>query len=263
MTSSDLVVSGPSAWPACALGAWAAAWVSGRCSPDDVVDTLSGFAVRHEVVGPAEDDSGDGPLAVLAMVRGRRDLRIHLPVSGNPDGLPPGPATEAALLAGQILVIGGDSPTPVGVIPLITDDVCRWSVHRYAAPITTPSGGGLGQVDHDLRTAIRESAEMLGELGRGSATARRATDLRLAVQRLVLRLLVDLPPHDVTRADRILESTAQIEAIVALALDEGATFGATARTVDAGDTHLRGLVRSARSARAAAVNAVIAELTAD
>ena len=81
------LLSATVAWPTCALGAWSAAWLTGRCSPDDVIEALAESADRHLLHWPdggvagAEQNSpatgsANGVLDLLALLRerGRRAL---------------------------------------------------------------------------------------------------------------------------------------------------------------------------------------------
>ncbi|MEE4023038.1 hypothetical protein V1Y59_08115 [Gordonia sp. PKS22-38] len=261
MTSTDLIAPGPPAWPGCALGAWAAAWSAGRCGPDDVTDTLGDFADRHVVDGDAlpPDLAEHSRLGLLALVRRGRRLAVRLPTAGDPQGLPPGPATAAALDAGEILLIDDHAGNmTVGLVPTLVGDVCHWGVHRYEQPVEMTTAESLAQLEYDLREAIRETAEIIGGLG-GSDLWVRPAALRATLATLTARHQVDLPPHDDARATRVIDSAARVEAIVTMAGAHVPTFGVTAGHVETGDAGLRRLATLARNARAAAVNRVIGE----
>ncbi|MYR05657.1 hypothetical protein GTV32_04720 [Gordonia sp. SID5947] len=264
MTSTDLFVSGPPAWPGCALGAWAAAWLGGRCAPDDVTDTMSEFAAGHIVVDPEGivdvADGRDARLALLTILRRARQIEARLPTSGAPQGLPPEPATAAALDAGEILLIHGDAATAptIGLIPTLDGETCRWTVHRFRDALPALQPEPLGQVEYDLREAIRETATIISGLGSGGSR-HGGTELRATLAVLTGRHQVILPPHDDPRATRVIDSAARVEAIITLAGAHAPTFGVTARHVETGDARLRRLAGLARAARAAAVNRVIAE----
>ncbi|MGC5259105.1 hypothetical protein ACPXCG_22415 [Gordonia sp. DT218] len=264
MTSIDLYVSGPPAWPGCALGAWAAAWLGGRCAPDDVIDTMSEFAGRHLVVDPDAivDVAGDrdARLGLLTVLRRARQIEVRLPTSGAPQGLPPDPATTAALAAGEILLIHGDvaPSSTIGLIPTLDGDTCHWTVHRFGGEVAISPPESLGQVEYDLREAIRETATIIGGLGSGGSRSG-GSELRTTLAALTGRHQVILPPHDDIRATRVIDSAAQVEAIITLAGAHAPTFGVTARHVETGDARLRRLAGLTRAARAAAVNRVIVE----
>lgn len=250
------------AWPACALGTWAAAWLGGRCSPDDVADTLAGLG------GAVAGDAASGSvLDVLALLRGARTLSVRLPGPGDPQGLPPGVATTAALHAGEVLLVGdgvaGSAPRAlIPGRPAAPDmDTGRggpgvhWSVYDYAVPVPDAGVPAAGDVEYELRQAVSDIAAMIDRLG--SRTDVPPRELRAAVRTETARHQLDLPPHDDPRATRLIETAAQVEAIVTVA--GGATFGSSAGHWQAGDTELRRLARLARTARASAVNRVISE----
>ncbi|MFW0785660.1 hypothetical protein AAFP35_14180 [Gordonia sp. CPCC 206044] len=267
MTSTDLFVSGPPAWPGCALGSWSAAWLGGRCAPDDVTDTLTEFAARHEVVDPGGvlivDPVDDGRLTLLTLLRRAGRIEVRLPTAGDPQGLPPDPATSAALDAGEIVLLHDHTGTDstIGLVPTLDGDTCRWSAYRFGSPVAFRQAEPLGQVEYDLREAIRETASLIGELGAGPVPLS-GPELRTALAALTARHEVILPPHDDSRATRVIDSAAKVEAIVALAGLQAPTFGTTARHVDSGDLRLRRLAALARATRATAVNRVIDEYTA-
>ncbi len=259
MTSLDLPVSGP-AWPTCALGAWAAAWRSGHCSPDDVADVLGEFADRH-ILDDAESPApvgADDRLAILALLRRASSIGVRLPSAGAPQGLPPGAATTAAFHSGEVLVVDDGGHEPLALLPTLGDTVCRWALRRFPAPPAADDGHGLGQVEYDLIQAVREGAEIIGRLGDTGVRSRsRGTDIRTSIARMTTHLQVLMPPHDNSRATRILESAAQVEAVLRVATSNQITVGATAVHHDLTDGHVRQLFSLTRSARAAAVNAVI------
>ena len=262
MTSTDLIAPGPPAWPGCALGSWTAAWLAGRCAPDDVTDTLSEFADRHDVVDTTNASTADDDharLGLLALLRRGERFSVRLPTAGDPQGLPPGPATAAALAAGEILLVddraGG---TTLGLVPELVGDTCQWSIHRYDHLVTATSADSLGQIEYDLREAIRETTDIIGRLGSGGLTLSPAA-LRSALSMLTARHQITLPPHDDARASRVIDSAARVEAIVTLAGAQAPTFGVTAGHGESADSGLRRLGTLARYARAAAVNQVIGE----
>lgn len=258
VTSTDHTVT--RAWPACALGGWSAAWHAGRCSPDDVADTLATFADRH-IIDDLTDQSradGDGVLGILAILRGVTAMSVRLPSAGDPHGLPPGRVTSAAFAAGEALLVDdGNSLGPLALVPALDGDVCRWTVDRYADPLPADPSAPVGEIEYQLRQSVSEAASLATRVG--SRAGNPPADLRGSVRALTLRNQVDLPPHDDTRASRVIDTAAQIEAIVTVAGAGDVTFGATSSELHSGDGELRRLVTLARAARGAAVNRVISE----
>ncbi|MFT4128386.1 MAG: hypothetical protein QM662_19415 [Gordonia sp. (in: high G+C Gram-positive bacteria)] len=255
MTSTNHTLT--QAWPACAVGAWAAAWIAGRCSPDDVGDTLNALADTHVIDDHTGCDTPDGTLGVLAMLRDARRLSVRLPDAGAVQGLPPDPATTAAFTAGEVLLVDDGRPTPLALVPADHDGLCRWSVYRYTVPVPTGALPHAGDIEYELRQAVTEATALIGRLG--GRTASGPADLRGTLRMLTHRNLVELPPHDDARATRMIATAAQVEAIVGLATDGGVTVGASAGHAADGDAGLRRLVVLAHAARAAAVDRVITE----
>ena len=147
MTSTDHTVT--RAWPACALGGWAAAWLAGRCSPDDVADTLAIFADHHTVDDHTDHPriGDDGVLGLLSLLRGATAMSVRLPSAGDPHGLPPGPVTSACFAAGEVLLVDDEIGKRAGHLALVPDldaDVCRWSVYRYSAPLPADPSAPVG-----------------------------------------------------------------------------------------------------------------------
>ncbi len=257
MTSIDHVLQ--HAWPASALGAWSAAWIAGRCSPDDVVDTLAGSADLHIL----DDRTGTpdpipaGVLGMLSLLRDAGRLSVRLPSAGDPQGLPPDEATTAAFAAGEVLLIDDGAATPLALIPAEHDGSCRWRAMRYRSTVPSGATGLAGDIEYELRQAISTTAELITKIGGRTATM--PVDLRGTLRAQTHRHLVEVPPHDDMRATRMIETAAQVESIAILAGEAGAGFGATAAQWSSGDGELRRLVGLAHAARAAAVNRIITE----
>lgn len=256
MTGSSLALLG--AWPASALAAWAAARDAGRCAADDVLETLQHYAQVHEL------DPGGGVLDLLATVSGAAHLCVRMPVPGDAQGLPPGRPTEAAMAAGEVILVddredGADGPTrPLALIPIGTAERCRWQSMRYDHPIAVDqllSDSPLGELEYDLREAVGEAAKAIGRLGgaRGGSPA----DLRDALAARVTASQIDLPPHDNPRIDRVLASCDQIDAIISLV--GSGSLGDSGAQLTVADDQLRRLSSLARRARSAAINALIVE----
>ncbi|MGW6033003.1 serine/threonine protein kinase [Gordonia terrae] len=281
------LLSSTVAWPTCALGAWSAAWLTGRCSPDDVIETLAESADRHlvqwpDAPGPAVEQeslptgSASGVLDLLALLRPARRLVVRLPSTGDPQGLPPHAATSAALGAGEVLLV--DDATGTGTLALVPTFtvttsamdvaeppfvICTWYAHRYDTALDlghlVSAGPSAGDLEYELRQAVRDATTIIGGLGGRRATD--ATDLRAQLVALTSRHRVALPPHILdARSTRLIDTAAQVEAIVDLAGARGVEIGDSAGQWDSGDATLRGLQVLTRTARAAAVNQTILEL---
>ncbi|MFE0747907.1 serine/threonine protein kinase [Gordonia sp. NPDC058843] len=284
MNRSRLLSTSTVAWPTCALGAWAAAWLTGRCSPDDVIEALAESADRHVMhwadsptpmveQGSPTRPSTNGILDLLALLRPAHRLVVRLPSTGDPQGLPPHPATSAALGAGEVLLVDATGAGTLALVPAFTatarsaDDpsfvTCTWSAYRYDAALDlghlVSAGPSAGDLEYELRQAVREATSIIGGLGgRRSADA---SDLRTQLAALTTRHRVALPPHLLdARSTRLIDTAAQVEAIVDLAGAHNVEMGDSAGQWDSGDATLRGLQILTRTARAAAVNQTILEL---
>lgn len=259
MTSSSLMLR---SWPASALAVWAAAREAGRCSADDVLHTLHDYAQVHEL------DPGGDILDLLGAVSGANAMCVRLPAPGDAQGLPPGRPTDAAMAAGEVILIDDREPegpsTPaagtmraLALVPIGTAERCRWQSMRYDRDVAVGallSDSPLGEVEYELRSAVAEAATSIAALGgrRGSPA-----DLRDALAARVSASTIDLPPHDNPRVDRVLASAAQIDAIVSLT--GTGELGDSGSQLATADERLRGLSALARRARSAAVNTLIAD----
>jgi hypothetical protein len=251
-----------------ALGAWGAAWQSGRCSPDDVLDVLGWWSARHRVI-PADraaaqalslDANGEESDALLRLVRegSEQGLAVLLVAPGDMLGLPPrSPLTTTALDSGELLVV----PGRYALVPRRLDRyTVGWGAHTLETPMV-PVTRPLGEVEYELRESIRSAADILGGLRLPrSAGVGAIPDPRAKVAELTRLAAAQLPPGVNTRAERILEQAAHVAAILAVAQRAAPDFGINAASAHHGDSALRELGRTVRIARMSATNAVISEL---
>ena len=249
-------------WPGGTVAAWAAAWGAGRCSPDDVLGVVHDYGQAHEVDAAVGVDVADGPLGLVELLRSATQVAVRLPAPGDPQGLPPGVVGTEELDAGEVVLIddrepGAEGPChPLILIARPTPERCRWIVSRSATEIDVHRLSAEvhpADAEAELREGLREAVELLSGIGPSLRSG--PADLRDAMAARTHAAMIDLPPHDEPRIDRILGSAAQIDAIVSLT-GAGAT-GATGTQQEAADAVLRRLSSQARSARAAALNAVI------
>ncbi|WP_108922747.1 hypothetical protein [Mycobacterium montefiorense] len=234
-------------------------------------------------------------------------INVVLPVPGDVRGLAPGTQFERdALAAGEAVIITHpDDPTAaVGLVPEFSytdpeeagdDDpglpeLCAlaWTVYSLpGAPVFEHHE--LGDAEYSLRSAVRSAADALGAIGLGSASD--IDDPRGLVEQLLESARQHrVPDHAPSRAVRVLENAAHVDAIIAVsaglsrASDPSAHAGGAptadrfaARVVSglepigtqssseariAGDA-LRPLNSVVRSARMAAVNAILYSAWAD
>lgn len=249
---------------------WTAAWLSGRAASDDVLDSLTVWAARHEVVAaddtvaealrlPAWPLSPAPPAQLLAALRkgGARTATLALPAPGDVRGLGgPGPLVDAALDTGEATLF---ADTGIGVVPrAVADDVLRWTVYPLArnAPLEHV---GIGEAEHELTEAVRTSAATLAALD----VARDRSDAHDALKAHLRGIPRSAWPSGMPgRSLRVLQRATEIAGILELANadDPGGAISAAsaARRAEA----LRPIAGAVRNARSAAVNEAVRVLTA-
>ena len=289
--------------PSVSLSLWANAWLAGRAAPDDVLDALSLWAPKQSVTAydavaaghtglpwPDVDDAGTVTLLqTLRAAVGRPAscrlggaINMVLPVPGDVRGLAPGTQFERdALASGEaIFITNPDDPgTAVGLVPEFSysdaeddDDVApelcalAWTVYSLpGAPVF--SHYELGDAEYTLRSAVRSAADALGAIGLGAASD--IEDPRGLVEQLLESARQHrIPDHAPSRALRVLENAAHVDAIIAVSaglsrlpdssdrFDAGVAAQSSSQAQIATNA-LRPLSTVVRSARMAAVNAIL------
>jgi hypothetical protein len=228
----------------------------------------------------------------------RGTINMVLPVPGDVRGLAPGTQFERdALAAGEAIIITKPhSPaSAVGLVPefLYQDDddvpdhetglaeLCAlaWTVYSLpGAPILDHYD--LGDAEYTLRSAVRSAADALGAIGLGSAATEVDDPRGLVEQLLESARQHRIPDHAPSRALRVLENAAHVDAIIAVSAglsrsDSPDCFAApiaagleplgtqsSSEARSAGDA-LRPLTAVVRSARMAAVTAILHSAWAD
>lgn len=276
--------------PSVSLSVWANAWLAGHAAPDDVLDALSAWAPCHSVLAydavaagrtglPWPDVDTCGPMALLQTVRtvaGRRGdgewpqqpaISLVLPVPGDVRGLPA--ATQFAsdaMETGEAVLVTAPDGAAVGLVPAFECDdpedettgslsqgVLSWSVYSLAA---APSDDhlDLGDAEYALRSAVRSAAEALDGL-RLSATD---VDPRTMVEELLqANSHHRIPDHAPQRALRVLSTAAHVDAIVTVSSGITPIGMHSASEARIADGAIRPLASVVRSARLAAVNAIL------
>ncbi|MEB3034192.1 hypothetical protein [[Mycobacterium] nativiensis] len=266
------------------LSVWANAWLAGRAAPDDVLDALSAWAPVQSVAaydaisigeaGSAWSGGTDGGAAsLLQLVRGAAQpdagACIHpvFPVPGDVRGLPAGTVfAREAILAGEAVLIGsaGAAP-PIGLVPTYLEDddspadsagELSWTAFRLTGmPVTDQHD--LGDAEYSLRSAVRTAAEALG------STGSRWADYGVEDPRLQVELMMEaaalhrIPDHAPTRAVRVLQSAAHVEAIITVSADLLAASAQSSTAVQRAVDAVQPLTLVVRSARSAAVSAIL------
>ncbi len=229
----------------------------------------------------------------------RGTINIILPVPGDVRGLAPGTQFERdALAAGEAIIITNphNPATAVGLAPEFSyqddDDapedyetglaeLCAltWTVYSLpGAPILDHYE--LGDAEYTLRSAVRSAADALGAIGLGSATADVDDPRGLVEQLLESARQHRIPDHAPSRALRVLENAAHVDAIIAVSagLSRSDSPDRFAAPIAAGlepvgtqssseariaSDALRPLTAVVRSARMAAVTAILHSAWAD
>jgi hypothetical protein len=222
----------------------------------------------------------------------RGTINVVLPVPGDVRGLAPGTQFEHdALAAGEAVIITNpdDPATAVGLVPEfshadldeVDDDaglpeLCglSWTVYSLpGAPVFDHYE--LGDAEYTLRSAVRSAADALGAIGLGAAASDVDDPRGLVEQLLESERKHRVPDHAPSRALRVLENAAHVDAIIAVSaglsrLSDSATDRIVAGIGTQSSSQaqiatdaLRPLTTVVRSARMAAVTAILHSAWAD
>ena len=277
--------------PSVSLSVWANAWLAGAAAPDDVLDALSQWAPRHSVTAydsvaagstglPWPDMNHSGTMSLLQTLRtaagipvGAPAFSVVLPVPGDVRGLPAGTQFQRdAVTVGEAIVIDGGpaSSTAVGLVPDFEyDDTdayddsdgaepsgLGWTVYSMpAAP--APEQIDLGEAEFALRSAVRSAADALGAI-RAEAGGMDVADPRKLVEQVMESSGQHrAPDHAPSRALRVLENAAHIDAIVTVSSGLMPIGLQSSSEAQIANEALRPLSAVVRSARLAAVSAIL------
>ncbi len=240
------------------LVTWARAWRAGTVSYDDVVDETEG-GEEHLVAG-SPDPWDETPLrhAVRTLSRLHPDeIRLVLPVPGDPRGLPgPGPFTDEALAVGEAM-IGGE----LGLVPHVrshtsgsgdTFEIVIWHTHSLPTAHRGEPDLSPAQAESDLSAAMAEATITLTRLD----VAAWRPDLASAIA--ALRRPDNgpcLPPGFSPRARRLFSRAIVLDRVLALAAEVAP--GGAINGYEAQQRHLalKPLTEACRRALVAACNA--------
>jgi hypothetical protein len=287
--------------PSVSLSVWANAWLAGKAAPDDVLDALSRWAPTQSVTAydavaaghtglpwPDVDDAGAvSLLQTLRTAAGRQamsapSIDVVLPVPGDVRGLAAGTQFEREALSAGEAVIVTDPDDPAVAVGLVPEFDCgepdehtdipelralSWTVYSLpGAPVLDHHE--LGEAEYALRSAVRSAADALGAIGLRCGND--CADPRaLVTQLLESSRQHRVPDHAPSRALRVLENAAHIDAIIAVSAGLSRTPGSPLaagltptgtlsswQAQIAGDA-LRPLAAVVRSARMAAVSTIL------
>jgi hypothetical protein len=276
--------------PSATLSVWANAWLAGKAAPDDVLDALSCWAPAQSVTAydavaaghtglPWPDVDDAGAVSLLQTLRtaagrsstGTPSISVVLPVPGDVRGLAAGTQFERdALTAGEaVIVTHPDDPSvSVGLVPEFgyddsDDDVAvpelsalAWTVYSLpVAPVVEHTE--LGEAEYALRLAVRSAADALTAIGLGSASVDVEDPRGMVEQLLESARHHEVPGHAPSRALRVLENAAHVDAIITVSA--GLTRIGTQSLSEAqiATDALRPLAAVVRSARMAALSAIL------
>ncbi|AFM17247.1 hypothetical protein Mycch_2474 [Mycolicibacterium chubuense NBB4] len=276
--------------PSVSLSVWANSWLAGVAAPDDVLDALSAWTPRHSVTAydsvaadrtglpwPDLDDAGAVSLLQTMRTVARPAgpgpaITLALPIPGDVRGLPPGTQFgRDAIAAGEAIVVGPPDAA-VGLVPdfeypdsgEIADDyefepeLCAlsWTVYSLdTAP--APEHIDLGEAEYALRDAVRSAADALGTLRAGTSGSEVADPRRLVEQVLDSTRAHRIPDHAPSRAVRVLENAAHVDAIITVSSGLIPSGLQSSSEVQIASDALRPLTSVVRSARLAAVEAIL------
>ena len=273
--------------PSVSLSVWGNAWLAGVAAPDDVLDALSQWAPRHSVTAydavaagrtglPWPDVNHSGTMSLLQTLRtaagipaGAPAISVVLPVPGDVRGLPAGTQFQRdAVTAGEaILISGGPSSPVVGLVPDFEFDdgdesdeaeLSGLSWTAYSLPGVPISGHlDLGEAEFALRSAVRSAADALGAIRAEAGGVDVADPRRLVEQVLESSGLHRAPDHAPSRALRVLENAAHIDAIVTVSSELMPIGLQSSSEAQIANDALRPLSAVVRSARLAAVTAIL------
>jgi hypothetical protein len=283
-------------------------------APKQSVTAYDGVAAGHTGL-PWPDVHDAGTVSLLQTLRaavGRPSVRaspgvpghlrgainVVLPVPGDVRGLAAGTQFERDALAAREAVIVSNPDDPAAAVGLVpefsygdleeTDEeaglpesgALSWTVYSLpGAPVFDHYE--LGDAEYTLRSAVRSAADALGAIGLGAAAADVDDPRGLVEQLLESARQHRIPDHAPSRALRVLENAAHVDAIIAVSAglsrssDSPDRFSApsiagleplgTQSSSEAriASDALRPLTAVVRSARMAAVDAILHSAWAD
>jgi hypothetical protein len=277
--------------PSATLSIWANAWLAGKAAPDDVLDALTCWAPAQSVTAydavaaghtglPWPDVHDAGAVSLLQTLRtaagrsnhlpaGAPSIKVVLPVPGDVRGLSAGTQFERdALAAGEAVIVSSpeDPGVAVGLVPefgydesddeVAVSELCAlsWTVYSLpGAPLIDHTE--LGEAEYALRLAVRSAADALTTIGSAGVDI---DDPRGLIEQLLESARQhQVPQHAPSRALRVLENAAHVDAIIAVSA--GLTRIGTQSLSEAqiATDALRPLAAVVRSARMAALSAIL------
>ncbi len=157
-------------------------------------------------------------------------IGVVLPVPGDVRGLPAGTQFERdALTAGEAVIVTDprDPATAIGLVPEFeydedVDEAEIPELHRLSWTVYSLPGvpvldhHDLGEAEHALLSAVRSAADALTAIGLGSTGAGVDDPRGLVEQLLESGRHHQIPDHAPSRAVRVLEKAAHVDAIISV-----------------------------------------------
>jgi hypothetical protein len=276
--------------PSATLSVWANAWLAGQAAPDDVLDALSCWAPTQSVTAydavaaghtglPWPDIDNAGIISLLQTLRraagrsstGTSSITVVLPIAGDVRGLPPGTQFgRDAIAAGEAVIVAhpDDPGKAVGLVPefdygeaddeLVIPELAALSWTVYSLPsVPVIDHIELGEAEYDLRLAVRSAADALTTIGLGT-TGVDVDDPRGMVEQLLESTRHhQIPEPAPSRALRVLENAAHVDAIIAVSAGLSRIGTQSLSEAQIATGALRPLAGVVRSARMAALSAIL------
>jgi hypothetical protein len=237
---------------------WVRSWRTGLSPYDDVAAEITGD--EEHLVSDAPETWTEVPLAGVLSTFAKLspdEIRLVLPVAGDPRGLPgPGPFTGAALLAEEGVIAGRH-----GLVPEVrthtsgsgdTFETVLWRMYPLSEVPATGYEPGPAEAEAELTTAIVEATGQLTRLDvaqwrpelAGALAALRRPDFA-----------GDLPPGYDARSRRLYARASVLDQVLALAGQSAPGGAVTGYEANRRDEALRPLQTACRRALLAACNA--------
>jgi hypothetical protein len=199
-------------------------------------------------------------------------IALALPIPGDVRGLPPGTQFgRDAIAAGEAIIVG-PADGAVGLVPDfeypessefdedydLEPELCALSWTVYSLDGASPASHiDLGEAEYELRDAVRSAADALGALRAGASGGEIADPRRLVEQVLDSTRAHRIPDHAPTRAVRVLENAAHVDAIISVSSGLIPSGLQSSSEVQIASDALRPLASVVRAARLAAVEAIL------
>ncbi|TQK31993.1 hypothetical protein [Arthrobacter sp. SLBN-53] len=273
--------------PSASLTVWVNAWLAGVAAPDDVLDALSQWAPKHSVTAydsvaagttglPWPDLNHSGTMSLLQSMRtaagpaaGAPAVALVLPVPGDVRGLPPDTQFQRdAVTMGEAMIVGTHPGRLVGMVPEYAyEDIddpdyepdpvsLAWTLYSVPGPVVLEHHD-LGEAEYTLRSSVRSAADALSALSAGIGVADIDDPRGMVEQLLEATRLHRLPDHTPERALRVLENAAHIDAIITASSGLIPIGLQTSSEVQIASDTLRPLASVVRTARLAAISAIL------